>query len=108
MLLEGYVKADTTNECAIVEQPSTSIIPDGIFVEFCLVTLPKKSLHKLTVWVRNENEHDVTLPSSGVIAELHAPEQIYDNLPNSDKKTDAVKCCAVASQPTVDPTRSHI
>ena len=108
VLLEGYVKANTTNECAIVEQPSTSTLPGGIFVECCLVTLPKKSLHKLPVWVKNENEHDVTLPSSCVIAELHAPEQIYDNLPNSDKKTDAVKCCAVASQPTVDPTKSGL
>lgn len=53
VLLEGYVKADTNDKCAIVEQPTTSTLPGGIFVECCLVTLPTQRSHKLPVWVRN-------------------------------------------------------
>ena len=90
--LESYVRADTTSECVIVEQPESSALPGGVFVECCLVTLPKQRPHKLSVWVRNENDHDVTLPSNCVIAELHTPDEIYDSSSDSNKNTDTVKC----------------
>lgn len=61
VLLEGYAKVDTTDEWVIVEQPSTSTLPGGIFVECCLVSMPKEHPYKLPVWVRNESEHDVTV-----------------------------------------------
>lgn len=35
VLLEGYAKINTTEECVIVEQPSTSTLPGGIFIECC-------------------------------------------------------------------------
>ncbi|KAJ7999295.1 hypothetical protein DPEC_G00213940 [Dallia pectoralis] len=108
VLLDGYVKVGTTSEYAIVEQPSTSTLPGGIFVECCLVTLPKQSPHKLPVWVRNESEHDVTLPSSCVIAELHVPSQVYDPLSASDKSSDTVNCCTVTSQPGNETTKSGL
>ncbi|KAJ8004303.1 hypothetical protein DPEC_G00157730 [Dallia pectoralis] len=108
VLLDGYVKVGTTSEYAIVEQPSTSTLPGGIFVECCLVTLPKQSPHKLPVWVRNESEHDVTLPSSCVIAELHVPSQVYDPLSASVKSSDTVNCCTVTSQPGNETTKSGL
>lgn len=98
VLIEGCTKINTTDECVIVEQPSTSILPGGIFGECCLVRTPKGHPFKLPVWVRNENEHDVTLSSSCVIAELHAPASIHDNLPASHGNTNTVQCCAVSSQ----------
>ncbi len=98
VLLEGNVNSNSIEECAVVEQPTLSILPGGIFVECCLVTLPKQNPHKLPVWIRNETKHDVTLPSNCVIAELFTPEKIYDSLPASNKNVDPVKCCTVTSQ----------
>lgn len=60
------------------------------------------------MWVRNENEHDVTLPSSCVIAELHAPASIHDNLPASHGNTNTVLCCAVSSQSASESTESDL
>ena len=98
VLLEGYVKVDTSGECAVIEQPTSSTLPGGILVESCLVTLPKHCPYKLPVWVRNETEHDITLPSTCVIAELHTPDEIHDNLPASTKMTDPVQCRPVTAQ----------
>ena len=41
VLLEGFVKANIANECAVIEQPTISALPGGIIVECCLVTLPE-------------------------------------------------------------------
>lgn len=108
VLLEGHVKASPFEECAVVEQPTSSILPGGIFVECCLVTLPKQRPHKLPVWIRNETEHDITLPSSCALAELHTLEEIYDSLLASNKNVDPVKCCTVTSQPVSEPTREKL
>ena len=104
--LEGYVKVDTPSDCVMVEQPQSSALPGGVFVECCLVTLPRHRPHKLSVWMRNENEHDVTLPSNCVIAELHTPNEIHDNLPDSNKPADPVKCCAGIPKPAKEPDQS--
>lgn len=111
MLLEGYDEkqtVNTTDEWVIVEQPSTSTLPGGIFVECCLVSMPKEHPYKLPVWVRTENEHVVTLPCSCVIAELHAPTSVHDNLPASHKNTNIVQCCAVTPQSVSEPIESGL
>lgn len=108
VLLEGNVKASSFEEWAVVEQPTLSILLGGIFVECCLVTLPKQNPHKLPVWIRNETEHDVTLPSNCVLPELLTPEEIYDSLPASNKNVDPVKCCTAASQSVSEPTKEKL
>ena len=108
MLLEGYAKINTTDECVIIEQPSTSTLPGGIFVECCLVSMPKEHPFKLPVWVRNESEHDVTLPCSCVIAELHTPATVHDNLPTSREDSNIVRCCAVSPQSASESTESGL
>lgn len=104
--VEGYVRVDTPSDCVMVDQPQSSALPGGVFVECCLVTLPSHHAHKLSVWMRNENEHDVTLPSNCVIAELHTPKEIHDNLPDSTKPDDPVKCCAGILKPAKEPDQS--
>lgn len=106
--LESYVRADTTSECAIVEQPECSVLPGGVFAECCLINLPKQRPHKLSVWVRNENDHNVTLPANCVIAELHTPEEIYDHSPDRNKNADTVKCCSATTQQVHEPAKSHL
>ena len=103
---EGYVKIDTPSDRAMFEQPQFSALPGGVFVECCLVTLPRDRPHKLPVWMRNKNEHDVTLPSNCIIAELHTTKEIYDNLPDLDKPADTVRCCAGISKPAKGPDQS--
>lgn len=93
ILLEGFVKASASGECAIVEQLTTCALPGGILVESCLVTLPKQHPYKLPVWVTNASGHDINLPSDCVIAELHTLMDIHGNLSSTDQKADAVKCC---------------
>lgn len=39
--LESYIRADTTSDCTIVKQTESSALPSEVFVECCLVTLPK-------------------------------------------------------------------
>ena len=56
VLVEGFVRANTAGECAIVEHPTTSVLPGGIFVECCLVNLPRQHPPKLPVWIRNQAE----------------------------------------------------
>ena len=77
-------------------------------MECCLVTLPKQHPHKLHVWVRNEAEHDITLPSHCIIAELFSPDAIHENMSASHRNTDNVKCCAVTAQPDSEPKDSDI
>ncbi len=108
VLLEGYAKINTTDECVIVEQPRASTLPGGIFVECCLVSTPKERPYKLPVWVRNENEHDVTLPGSCLIAELHAPASVHDSLPAPHQSTNLVRCCAVTPQSASESTKSGL
>lgn len=48
-------------------------------MDCCLLMLPSQPPYKLPVWVRNENDHDVTLPASYIIAELNMPQQVIEN-----------------------------
>ncbi|XP_041923982.1 uncharacterized protein LOC121688433 isoform X1 [Alosa sapidissima] len=98
--LEGHVSTSniTAEHCALIEQPTTSALPGGIFVDTCLVTLPSQHPHKLPVWVRNETEHDITLPANCVIAELTIPHDIISSPSLESKPSERVKCCQLSYQ----------
>lgn len=108
VLLEGYVKANSTGECAVIEQPSSSTLPGGIFVDCCLVNLPEQHPQRLPVWVRNETKHDITLPNNCVIAELHTPDHIYDHSPVPTSGNNPIQCCATTAQPTNKPSKADL
>lgn len=76
LLLEGFVHASHAKpeQCAITEQPTTCSLPGGVFVDCCFISLPKHSSYKVPVVLRNETNHDITLPTNCVIAELVAPD----------------------------------
>lgn len=83
--LEGYVSVHTIhsqNE-VLLEQLSNTVLPGGLFVDCCLM-LPRQPPYKLPVWVRNENDHDVTLRASCVIAELNVPQQVIETSSSPD------------------------
>lgn len=106
--LEGSMRTNTTSQYAVIEQPESSTLPGGIFVESCLVTLPKHRPCKLSVWVRNENEHAVTLPSNCVIAELHTPEAIHVRPPDSNKGRETAACCTISPDTGKEPAKAEL
>lgn len=81
VLLEGYmcVNSVNTEKYALVEQPSRSTLPGGVFVDCCLISLPEHGSNKLPVILRNETEHDIILPTNCVIAELVVADTVIEN-----------------------------
>lgn len=57
-----------------------SSLPGGVFVDCCLITVPKHTPYKVPVLLRNETNHDITLPSNCVIAELFTPDNVVPHL----------------------------
>lgn len=48
VMLEGYANIDNVNneKCVLLEQPTVSSLPGGIFVECCLINIPRDSPYK--------------------------------------------------------------
>lgn len=78
VVLEGFVNVSSLNneKWALVEQPTISSLPGGIFTDGCLISIPTQSPYKIPVVLRNETSHDVVLPTNCVIAELSVPQEI--------------------------------
>lgn len=105
ILLEGYLvqSASVGNETwALLEQPSESILPGGVFVDHCLITLPKHSPFKVPVCLRNETDHDVLLPSNCVLAELCIPHQLVQT-PSMRKEELTLAGCSSQQEKTLNP-----
>lgn len=95
VLLEGYMHVNSVNteKCALLEQPSRSTLPGGVFVECCLISLSEHSSNKAPVILKNETEHDIILPTNCVIAELSVADSIIENPPSViEGKQNVVDC----------------
>lgn len=108
--LEGSIKARNPicEKWAILEQPSSSALPGGIFVDCCLIALPDHGSHTVPVWVRNETEHDITLPTNCVLAELHVADHVLT--PQSPSGSDSVSaaCCSASTQSSSQPKEAEL
>lgn len=78
VVLEAFANVDgaINEKWVLVEQPSVSSLPGGIFIDSCVITLPKDSPYKIPVVVRNETDRDICLPVRCVVAELSAVKDI--------------------------------
>lgn len=78
VLLQGFVgaRAVCSEEWALLEEPSNSNLPGGIFMDRCLITIPTQAPYKVPVILRNESDHDIILPTNCVIAELTVAHEI--------------------------------
>lgn len=102
-LFEGFVCSNHSEpeQWALLEQPTSSSLPGGVFVDCCLITLPKHGPYKVPVLLRNETNHDITLPTNCVIAELVAPDRIIPNpLPREKNDQPITVNCSVQQQNT--------
>ena len=85
--LQGFIgaRAVGSEDWALLEEPSNSNLPGGIFTDRCLITIPTQAPYKVPVILRNESDHDIILPTNCVIAELTvAHEIVHDADPNQE------------------------
>ncbi|KAG1972065.1 interleukin-1 receptor accessory protein-like 1-A [Pimephales promelas] len=79
--MEGVVsvKGQVTDKWVVMEPPSHSSVPGGLLVASCLLDLPKHPSRKVSVVLKNETDHDITIPGKSVIAEVHAIQRVISS-----------------------------
>lgn len=110
MMLEGFVhvKQAESEQWAMIESPATSSLPGGVFVDNCLISLPKHGSYKVPVLLRNETGHDITLPTNCVIAELATVDHVvpYRRPQENHNQETSVSCSAQQQSTGKKPTLS--
>lgn len=98
VLLEGVVtnRGSHLEKWALIEPPSDSSLPCGVFVTSCLIILPSKQSSRLPVVLHNETGH-VILPPKLLLAELSAVKSI--NHQHSVSQPDSSQSDGVPKQP---------
>lgn len=77
VVVEGSVAVPGgVDKCVVVEHPSDSSLPGGVFVKRCLLTPSNGQPVRVPVVLKNETEHDIAIPPRCMIAELHAVESV--------------------------------
>lgn len=77
VVVEGSVAVPCgADKCVVVDHPSNSSLPGGVFVKRCLLTLSKTRPYHLPVVLTNETEHDIAIPPRCIVAELHAIKSV--------------------------------
>lgn len=91
--LEGQVHMSGAHKdkWAVVEATSVSSLPGGLLVASSLCTLPVKRPRSMSILLRNETQHDITIPPRTVLAEIHAVQQVMGKEPSADSTTPEVK-----------------
>uniref|UniRef100_A0A8C6PSX4 Gypsy retrotransposon integrase-like protein 1 n=3 Tax=Nothobranchius TaxID=28779 RepID=A0A8C6PSX4_NOTFU len=84
---------------ALIEQPTNGSLPGGIIVDCCLISLPSHGPYKVPVVLRNETNHDITLPTNCVIAELVKADRVMP-YPEPDKSDQKVLAACSSQQQT--------
>ncbi|XP_057703686.1 uncharacterized protein LOC130922736 [Corythoichthys intestinalis] len=104
VVLDGFVNVSgvSNEKWALLEQPTLSSLPGGIFIDSCLITLPACFPHKIPVVLNNETNRDISLPINCVVAKLSVPQKITDiqNVPLSQK-------CEGSSEEFAKPTNQQ-
>lgn len=108
--LEGSLQARNHigEKWAVMEQPTSSTLPGGIFVDCCLFTLPTHSSHSIPIWVRNETERDITLPTNCILADLHVADQILNPQSSSGKDSVTAMYCTASARPSGQPKEAEL
>lgn len=100
VVLQGFASVSDvyTEKWALLEPPTSSSLPGGIFIDSRLITVPSYAPRKIPVVLRNETNHDIILPTNCVIAELSVPQDILpiQNIPNSQLQSAS---CLSQQQP---------
>ncbi len=63
----------------VIEHPSSSSLPGGLFVKTCVVTLGESKPCQLPVVISNPTTHDIAIPCRCIVAELKAVQSVILN-----------------------------
>lgn len=87
LLLEGLMHPNHAKheQYAIDEQPTNGSLLGGVFVYFYLISLPLHGPFEVLVVLRNETNHDITLPTNCVIVEVVSTDCVIPYLSNLSK-----------------------
>lgn len=100
VVLEGFANVNEMNneECALLEQPTVSSLPGGVFTDSCLITIPTGAPYKIPVVLSNESSHDVVLPNNCIIAEFSVPQNVIQTQNTAhNQRQGAGQSCPMAS-----------
>ena len=86
VVVEGQVHMNGAHQdkWAVIEAAAVSSIPGGLLVASSLCTLPVKRPCSMSILLRNETQHDVTIPPRTVLAEIHAVQHVMGKEPPAD------------------------
>lgn len=107
VLLEGCmcVSSVNTEKFGLLEQPSRSTLPGGVFVNCCLISLPQRGSNRLPVLLRNETERDIILPTNCIIADLTLVDSVIENRCVVDEKDQKHVVECFSHQAEAEPCR---
>lgn len=93
VVVEGWVHMSAAHKekWAVVEAASASSLPGGLLVASSLCTLPVKCPCLMSILLRNETQHDITIPPRTVLAEIHAVQQVMGKEPPANSTTPEAK-----------------
>lgn len=93
VVVEGRVHLSSVHKekCAVVEAASVSSLPSGLLVASSLFTLSVGRPCLMSVLLRNETQHNITIPPRTVLAEVHAVQQVIGKEPSADSATPETK-----------------
>ncbi|KAI3351102.1 hypothetical protein L3Q82_005672 [Scortum barcoo] len=93
VVVEGQIHMSGAHKekWAVVEAASMSSLPGGLLVATSLCTLPAKHPCPMSILLRNETQHDITIPPRTVLAEIHAVQQVMGKDPSADLTTPETK-----------------
>ena len=89
-------------DCVLLEQPTMSSLPGGIFVECCLLYVPRDSPYKVPVVVKNETDRDICLPVRCVIGELCAVKEFIPTQKTASCSSHQHSTSQIINQPSPD------
>lgn len=93
VVVKGWVHMSAAHKekWAVVEAASASSLPGGLLVASSLCTLPVKCPCLMSILLRNETQHDITIPPRTVLAEIHAVQQVMGKEPPANSTTPEAK-----------------
>lgn len=85
VVMEGraHVSGAHDERLVVVEAASGLPLPGGLLVARSLSTLPVKRSCSMSILLKNETQHDITIPPRTVLAEIHAVQQVMEREPSN-------------------------
>ncbi|KAG5276960.1 hypothetical protein AALO_G00111880 [Alosa alosa] len=81
---QAHVSGAHGKTLVVVEAAFETSLPGGLLVVSSLSTLPVKHSCSMSILLKNETQHDITIPPRTVLAEIHAVQQVLGKEPSTN------------------------